>query len=294
MIRGICKRIVLIDKQTEKAEAEAADLQQGLMFVRPVRIEAADLSACRDADVIVITAGAKQKPGQSRLDLAGDNVEILRELVPRLVRINDAAIILMVSNPVDVLTYVTWRLSGLPDGRVIGSGTVLDTSRFRVLIARKLGISVANIHAYIVGEHGDSEVPLWSSARVSNVRLSDFRAPGHPHLTSHDFQEIFERVRNAAAEIIAAKGATNWAVGLACSQILGAIIRDERTVLPVSRVLTGQYDLSGLSLSLPCIVGTGGAEPPLPLALDEHELAALRSSAAVIRSTIGKCARDLV
>ncbi len=289
MIRGLAHEVVLIDALGAKAEAEAKDLMHGSMFVPAVEVSSGGVEACRGARVVVITAGAKQKPGQTRLDLAEANTRIFRELIPQVTAAAAEAILLIVSNPVDVLTWITLRISGLPAGRVIGSGTVLDTSRFRSLLARRLNVAVGNVHAYIVGEHGDSEVPVWSSAQVAGVRLAELDGAAVGRLTEGEREEIFQNVRDAAAQVIRAKGATNWAVGLAVARILEAILRDERRVLTVSGLVTDYYGIGEVCLSVPRIVGGEGMGPAIRIPLSGGELEALRVSAETLR----KAARGL-
>jgi L-lactate dehydrogenase len=285
MIQGLAHEIVLIDAVAGKAEAEAKDLMHGSMFVPAVEISAGGLDLCKGARIVVITAGAKQHSGQTRLELVATNARIYGELIPQILHSAPGALLLVVSNPVDVLTYVSLKVSGLPRSRVIGSGTVLDTSRFRSLLSRHLGIAVGNIHAYIVGEHGDSEVPLWSSAQVANVPLESFSSPAYPRLTEADRAEIFRNVRDAAAQVIAAKGATNWAVGLAVVRILEAILRDEQSVLTVSSLLEDYYGISDVCISVPCLIGRQGVGSALPLPYNERELTALKQSAELLKAT---------
>jgi len=288
MLRGVVHEIVLTDVNAAKAEAEAKDLLHGSVFVPSAEVWAGSLTDLRDSTVIVITAGAKQKPGQSRLDLIGANTAVLTDLVPKLVEIAPDALFLIVSNPVDVLTYVAWKLSGLPGARVFGSGTVLDTSRFRSLLALRLRVSVANVHALVIGEHGDSEVPLWSTAQIAGIPLDQFSSTDAPKLTQSDRESIFKGVRAAAAQVIAAKGATNWAIGLAVTRILEAILRDEQAVLAVSRVLQNYHDISNVCLSVPSLVGSSGVGAPLPLQISKEEMAAFKASADVVRDVIVK------
>jgi L-lactate dehydrogenase len=283
MLRGLANRIVLQDKQAHKAQAEAKDLAQGRMFAAPVEVVSGDLDACAGSRVIVVTAGAKQKPGESRLELAGRNAAIFRELIPALDAVALDALLLIVSNPVDVLTHLAHQLTNRPAGRVFGSGTVLDTSRFRHLIAGHINVAVANVHAYIVGEHGDSEVPVWSTAHVGNVPLRDWRSADGKRMTDADRETIAEQVRGAAGEIIAAKGATNWAVALAVVRILVALLRDENAILTVSRPLDDYQGIRDVSLAVPSIVSAKGVEAALPLDYDDHERAALIASADVVR-----------
>jgi L-lactate dehydrogenase len=252
-----------------------------------------DINICANADVVVITAGAKQKPGMTRMDLADNNTAMLKTLVPQLIKVAAGAIILVVTNPVDVLTHITLKLSGLTSARVIGSGTVLDSSRFRFLIARRLNVAVQNVHAYIAGEHGDSEVPLWSSATVANILLRDWNDVQRGSLSDADRSEIFEQVRTAAYQIVAGKGATNYAIGLATAKILESILHDENRILPVSSLLTNYLPLhstasaiNDVCLSVPCIVNRNGVERALPIPIDNAEYASLQASAATIRSTI--------
>jgi L-lactate dehydrogenase len=289
MIRGVASRLALYDINARKVHAQTLDLNHGLQFVVPATIEGSDDPAvCADADVLVITAGAKQKPGQTRMELASANTDICRDMLPKLLSVAPRAIVLMVTNPVDVITYVAQKITALPRNRVFGTGTVLDSSRFRFLLARRLRVASQNVHAYIAGEHGDSAVPLWSSATVSGIPSHDWAIPGHGKLTVRDRSEIFQSVKTAAYEIIEGKGATNFAIGLATAQVLDAILRDQNRVLPVcSRVdAYGQGLLDDVVLSLPSIIGRGGVEPPLPIPLNENERAGLRHSAETIRAAI--------
>jgi len=291
LLRGVAKQIALFDVKREKVDAEVLDLNHGLQFVPMATLEGSDdVGICADADVVVITAGAKQKPGQTRMDLAGANAEICRKLVPDLLRVAPEAIFLLVTNPVDVITYVTLKLTGLAQQRVLGSGTVLDSSRFRYLIARRCNVAVQNVHAYIVGEHGDSEIPLWSSASIANVPLKDWAVPRHGKLTVRDRTEIFQNVKDAAYQIVAGKGATNYAIGLATAKILEALLHDENRILPVSSLLKGygegEQPIDDVCLSIPCIVNGGGVEQPLAVPMNDAERAGLRNSAETIRTAI--------
>jgi L-lactate dehydrogenase len=286
MIRGVGKQIVLHDVNAKKVGAEVLDLNHGLQFVPMATIEgSADVEICRDADVIVMTAGAKQKPGQTRMDLAQANVAICRQIVPPLLRVAPEAILLLVTNPVDVITYVTLKLSGLPRERVFGSGTVLDSSRLRFLIARHLDVAVQNVHAYIAGEHGDSEIPLWSSADVANAPLRDWNINGRS-LSDKDRAAIFDDVKNAAYQIIQGKGATNYAIGLATAKILEAVLNNEQRILPVSSLLDRYRGISDVCLSVPTIVNASGVGATIDIPLDGTELAGLRKSADTIRGAI--------
>jgi L-lactate dehydrogenase len=290
MIRGVAQQVVLYDTNRAKVDAEVLDLNHGLQFVPMATIEGSDdPGICADADVVVVTAGAKQKPGQSRMDLAAANTAICRKLVPDLVRLAPDAVILLVTNPVDVITYVTLQLSGLPARRVFGSGTVLDSSRFRFLIARRCNVSVQNVHAYIAGEHGDSEIPLWSSANIAGVPLHAWAVMGHGRLGVRDRADIFENVKNAARQVIDGKGATNYAIGLATAQILEAVLGDENRVLPVSSLMADDHRGLGpgaVCLSVPSIVNARGVDTPVDVPMNDAELAGLRNSADRIREAI--------
>jgi L-lactate dehydrogenase len=287
MARGVVSNIVLYDLNRQKVDAEVLDLNHGLQFVPMATIEGSDdVGICADADVIVVTAGAKQKPGQSRLDLATANVQICRKLLPELTRLAPQAVLLLVTNPVDVVTYAALKITGWPRQRVLGSGTVLDSSRFRFLIARRCNVAVQNVHAHIAGEHGDSEIPLWSGARVANIALHEWAVPGHGKLTVRDRAEIFANVRDAAQQVIAGKGATNYAIGLATARILEAILKDENRILPVSSLLTDYRGMSDVCLSVPSIVNRGGVEIALDFPMNEAEEAGLRNCAERIREVI--------
>ena len=289
-IRGVCRQLALFDLNAEKVRAEVLDLNHGLQFTPMARITGSDdLAVCADADVVVITAGAKQRPGQTRLDLAAANVAMCRELVPALVELAPDALLLVVTNPVDVVTYAALELSGLPSQRVFGSGTVLDSSRLRFLIAEHTGVAVQNVHAYIAGEHGDSEVPLWSTATIGGVPVQDWGAAGEPPLDETARALIHNRVVTSAYEIIAGKGATSLAVGLAVSRILEAVLNDEHRVLPVTSRLDGVHGLSDVCLSMPAVVGRAGVERVLATPLSEGEREQLVASAQTVRAA----ARDL-
>jgi L-lactate dehydrogenase len=289
-IRGVCLQLALYDLNAEKVRAEVLDLNHGLQFTPMARITGSDeLAVCADADVVVITAGSKQRPGQTRLDLAAANVAMCRELVPALVELAPDALVLVVTNPVDVVTYAALQFSGLPSQRVFGSGTVLDSSRLRFLIAEHTGVAVQNVHAYIAGEHGDSEVPLWSTATIGGVPVRDWGAAGERPLDETARALIHNRVVTSAYEIIAGKGATSLAIGLAVSRILEAVLNDEHRVLPVTSRLDGVHGLSDVCLSMPAVVGRAGVERVLATPLSDGEREQLVASAQTVRAA----ARDL-
>lgn len=287
MVRGVGKHISLFDVAKAKLHAEVLDLNHGLMFVPEAQLDGSDdIEVLKGSDTVVITAGAKQKPGQTRIDLAETNAAICRKLIPEIVRVAPDAIMLMVTNPVGVLTYVALKISGFESRRVLGSGTVLDSSRFRFLVAQHCQVAVQNVHAYIAGEHGDSEIPLWSSASIGNVPLDQWIYPNR--LTAAQRTAIFENVRTSADQVIAGKGATNYAIGLAVSSILQAILWDEGRVLPVSSHLTKYRGLDDVCLSMPAIVNRRGVEYALPVPMSAEEDEGLRKSAKAIRSVVQK------
>jgi L-lactate dehydrogenase len=283
MIQGQADEIVLIDINRAKAEGEAMDLRHGLPFVRPVDVHVGDYPDCAGADIVVITAGAPSRPGETRLDLVSRNAVIFRQMIPEIVRYNADGILLVVTNPVDVLTYLTLKLSGRPVSKVIGSGTVLDSARFRYLLAEHCGVDPRNVHAYIIGEHGDSEVPVWSLANIAGTRLTDYCVVCQRDCEGIPKERIFRQVHQAAYEVIQRKGATYYAVGLSVASIVESILRDQHSVLPVSSLMQGQYGLEDVCLSLPTVVGQEGVVRVLGLPLDEEELAGLRRSAAVLQ-----------
>lgn len=279
-IQGIGDELVLYDLNGPKATAEILDLQHGLQFVPPTSVGGGDdLTACRDSDVVVVTAGAKQRPGQSRLDLAGANADITRDVVPRLLDLAPDAVLLFVTNPVDVVTFVAQTVAeplGVGPERVIGSGTVLDTSRLRHRLADRLGVAVSSVHATIAGEHGDSEIALWSTANVGGEPLP---------FDAGELEEILDEVRHAAYRIIDGKGATNLAIGLSTARILHAIESDEHAVLPIS----SRHRIDGVGevcLSMPTVVGRAGAIRTLDVPVDDRERDGLRDSATAIRAVI--------
>src|SRR6056297_785455 len=252
MMRGIATRILLTDKNNELAEGHMMDLNHGLFFVPPTRIEAAGESA--PCDVAVITAGAAQKPGETRIDLVRKNTEIFKALIPEVVDRYRPEMLLIVTNPVDILTYVALKLSGYEKNRVIGSGTLLDTARFRSLLSSHCGVNPKNVHAYIIGEHGDSEVPVWSQTNIAGVPLSTYCTMCERPCTSEEKEEIGEQVKQAAYEIIRRKGATTYAVALALVRIIESIFRDENSVLTVSSLIEDYYGIDDVCLSVPSIV----------------------------------------
>lgn len=282
MKSGLFSRMVLIDIDQQRAAGEAADLNHGLPFLAPMELHVGDYSDLADAGLVIITAGVAQKPHETRLDLVRANTRVFRTVIEQICKYNTECILLVVTNPVDVLTEVTRRISGFPAARVIGSGTVLDTARLKYLLGKRLGVDSRNVHAFIIGEHGDSELPVFSSANISGVDLDSFCENKPRDLNDEVLQELFLEVRDAAYGIIRAKGATYYAVAEAVRRIATAIVRDEKTILPVSVAASGHYGLPDISISLPAVVGRGGIVRVLDMPLSEKEHCLLHASAAQI------------
>jgi L-lactate dehydrogenase len=290
MQRGLANELVLIDMDTARAEGEAMDLNHGLPFVGPMRISAGDYPDLADADLVVICAGANQRPGETRLDLLKKNAGVFRDIVPKINAVNQEAILVVATNPVDILTYITARIAGPGANRVVGSGTVLDTARFRYLLGKHYGVDPRSVHAYIVGEHGDSELALWSLANIAGVRLPDFVGVNGQGYDQVALDRIFDQTRNAAYEIIQRKKATYYAIGLGLLAVVEAILRDQHTVLTVASELAGQYGVTDMAISLPTIVGRRGIEEVLNLPLSARELAAFQSSAQTLKDRLTELA----
>lgn len=283
MIHGTVSEIVLIDIDRKRAEGEAMDLNHGLSFVQPARIWAGDYADCEGADIVVITAGLAQKPGESRLKLVDRNIEIFRQIIPKIKEYNKKCILLVATNPVDIMTYASLKLSGFPSSRVIGSGTILDTSRLRYLVAEYLRVDPRNVHAYIIGEHGDSEVPVWSLANVAGTRLKDYCPICGQEYDELHLNTMFEQAKNAAYKIIELKGRTYYAIGLGLTRIVESIIRDENAVLTISSFLQDYYGVSDICLSVPTIVNRNGVREVLKLPLEEEEIKQFQNSASTLR-----------
>lgn len=283
MQSGLFSEIAMIDADMEKAEGEAMDISHGIPFAKHMRVYAGNYDDVRDAGIVIVTAGANQKPDETRLDLVHKNVAIFKSIIPEIACRDFKGILLVVANPVDILTAVAQKLSGLPENRVIGSGTVLDTGRLKTRLSEHLGVDSRSIHAFIIGEHGDSEIAAFSSANVSGIPLNAFcEMRGH---YSHDEAErvIAEEVKNAAYEIIQRKRATYFGVAMAVKRICECIVRDEKSILPVSTMMHGEQGIEDVVLSMPCIVGGDGIETQVPIKLDEDEAKRLRESAAVLK-----------
>lgn len=283
LIRGSAGALALFDTNAKKVHAEVLDLNHGSQFVPNCPVTGSDdAGVTAGSSIVVVTAGAKQKPGQSRLELAATNVAMARSLTPQLLVHSPDAVVIFVTNPVDLVTYAAAGAVDLPAGRVFGSGTVLDSSRFRYLIARRAGVNVGNVHGFIVGEHGDSEIPLWSSVSIGGVPAGQFRRNGETVFDEAAEQAIARDVVNSAYHIIEGKGATNLAIGLATARIIEAVLGDEDRVLPVSTVQRGAYQIGDVALSLPTLVGAAGAGQVLEVPLAVKELLGLQASAATL------------
>ncbi len=288
---GTAESIVLVDARQAQAEGQASDLAHGLPFTPSTVVRAGSREDYADASVIVITAGAKQKPGESRLDLLKRNILIMDGIVDEITASKSEAVIVVVTNPVDVLTFAALKRSRWPRNRIIGSGTVLDSARFRHLLSMHCGVDVRNVHAYILGEHGDSEVPIWSMTHLAGMAMDDYCPACHKCGDwPQERAKIVTAVRNSAYHIINAKGSTCYAIGLALVRIVGAILRDEHSVLTVSTLLDGEYGLKDVCLSVPCIVSQSGIQRLIVGQLTDEERRDLQASAAVLKKTLNDLA----
>lgn len=286
MESGLFSEMVLIDVNKDKAEGEALDISHGLPFAKPMSIYAGDYKDAGDAAVVVVTAGAGQKPGETRLDLVKKNVGIFKSIIPEITKYNKDGILLIVANPVDILTSVAAKLSGFPENRVFGSGTVLDTARFKYLLGEHLDVDSRSVHAFIIGEHGDSEIAAWSSANVSGIPIHDFcEMRGHfEHEKS--MKRIADDVKNSAYGIIEKKGATYYGIAMSVRRICEAIIRDEKSILPISSIQHGDFGIDGVALSMPAIVGRNGVEGSVPIKLNADEIEALQASGNTLKQVL--------
>lgn len=285
MLSGLVSEIVLIDINKNKAEGDAIDMNHGVSFVTPVRITAGDYSEIKGSNMVIITAGANQREGEKRTDLLRRNANIFKDIIGNILKFcNDDTILMVVTNPVDILTYITYKISGFSKNNVIGSGTVLDTSRLKYLISEKVHVDTRNVHTYIIGEHGDSEVAAWSVTNVAGMQLRDFCGCGG-NCDSSDICEVelYNKTKNAAYEIINKKGSTYYAIALAVKRIVESIIGDENSILTISSLLGGEYGISDICLSVPTVVGSGGAEKIIEIDFSDEELHGLRESADTLK-----------
>ena len=291
LMNEVANEIVLIDANRDRAEGEAMDLEHALPFMRPTKISVESLADCNECDAVLITAGAGRKPGESRLDLLKKNATMLRGMIPELVRSNPKAIFVIASNPVDILTYVMVRESGLPAHQVIGTGTILDTARFRSLLSRYFDVDPRSVHGHIIGEHGDTEVPVWSLANIAGLSLPRFCVNCGKTYDPAALGDIFLRTRDAGSAVIKRKGATSYAIGTALVNLVASILRDQNTVLTVSSLVGGYYDIRDVCLSLPTIVNRSGIREVLRLDLQPDEVQMLQRSAEVLKSTMAELER---
>lgn len=286
MESGLFTEMVLLDVDRDRAEGEAMDISHGVPFAKPMKIYAGDYQDLSDAAIIVITAGANQKPDETRLDLVHKNVKIFQSIIPQLKECGCNGVLLIVSNPVDILTYVAAKLSDFTENRVIGSGTVLDTARLKRAVADQLTVDSRSVHAFIIGEHGDSEIAAWSGANISGIPLNDFCELrghyNHPENTAR----IAEGVKNSAYEIIEKKQATYFGIAMSVRRICEVIMRDEKSILPVSSLMFGEYGISDVALSMPAIIGKHGVETRVPIPLSEDEMTRLQKSASMLRDIL--------
>ena len=283
MQSGLFSEMVLIDADTKRAEGEAMDISHGISFARPMQIYAGNYDDITDAAIIVITAGANQKPDETRLDLIKKNAAIMKSIVGEIKKRDFGGILLIVSNPVDILTLIALKESGYPSNRVIGSGTILDTGRFKYLLGEHLDVDSRSVHAFIIGEHGDSELAAWSNARIGGLKVNDFcELRGHFN-HEQSMKKIFENVRNSAYEIIERKHATYYGIAMAVKRICEAIVRNEKSILPVSSLMTGEYGLNDVVLSIPAVVDETGVQKVIPIELNDEELTKLKDSANILK-----------
>jgi L-lactate dehydrogenase len=287
MISGLAREIVLIDKNDLLAKGECMDLNHGLSLAHPTKIYAAGFEGCENADIVVITAGENQKPNQTRIDLVNANVLLFKEIIPAISKYAGNAILLVVTNPVDILTYITLKLSGLPSNRVIGSGTVLDTARLKYMLSEYCKVDSRNIHAYIIGEHGDTELPVWSNATIAGMGIESYCSVyAKKNNAKNELSEIFDKVKNAAYQIIKAKGATNYSIALALVKITRSILRNENSILPVSTLINDYYGINDVCISIPSHVNINGVEQYLKLELSEIEQEQFKHSANTLKNII--------
>ena len=287
MESGLFSEIVLIDANRQRAEGEALDISHGLPFSKPMQIYAGDYDDITDASIIIITAGAGQKPGESRLDLVHKNIDIFKAIIPEITKRHFNGILLIVSNPVDILTYATLKLSGLPSNQVFGSGTVLDSARLKYILGEHFGVDSRSVHAFILGEHGDSEIAAFSSANVSGIPLKDFcQAQNECDCSDEALGKIALEVKNSAYEIIDKKSATYYGIAMSVRRICEAIVLDQKSILPVSTIQKGLYGIDSVALSMPAIVGEHGVERQVKISLNDAEMQAIQDSASALKDVI--------
>ena len=289
VMSGVGREIVLVDLNRARAEAEANDIYHAVPFAHPLTVRAGDYADLAGSKVVVIAGGVAQKPGETRLQLLQRNADVFRQIVPSILRHAPGAVLLVVTNPVDIMTHLAARFAadfGVPHTRVIGSGTTLDTARFRTLLGRHFGVDSHHVHGYVIGEHGDSEVLVWSQATIAGLSLDEFAKVHGKPLTTTDRAQVDEQVRRAAYHIIAGKGATYYGIGSAVARIVDVLLHDQRAILSICCRIAGVPDCDGVTLALPHLVGGEGALATIPLSLDTTEREGLSRSAAVLREAI--------
>jgi L-lactate dehydrogenase len=286
MTSGIVSEIVIVDINKDKAEGEAMDLSHGVSFVRPIEISSGEYADTKDSDIVIITAGVGQKEGETRLSCISKNLKIFKSIIPEVVKFSPNSILLVVSNPVDILTYITYKLSGFPSERVIGSGTVLDTSRFKYLLSKHFEIDARNIHTYIMGEHGDSEIATWSLTSIAGMNVDEYCAICDKNCAGEMKFDIYKEVKESAYTIIKKKGATYYAVALAIKRIVEAILSNENSILTVSSLLNGEYGINDIYMGVPTVLGRDGVKKILQVKLSEDENSKLLESSKVLKSVI--------
>ena len=283
---GLASEIVIVDINKDKAEGEAMDLSHGVAFVKPIEIISGEYKDTKDSDIVIITAGIGQKPGETRLDCISKNLKVFQSIVPEIVKFSPNSILLVVSNPVDILTYITYKLSGFPSSRVIGSGTVLDTSRFKYMLSQHFEIDSRNIHTYIMGEHGDSEIATWSLTSIAGMNVEEYCDICTKNCGGEMKENIFKEVKQAAYNVIEKKGATYYAVALAVRRIVEAILRNENSILTVSSLLNGEYGIKDVYMGVPSIVGREGVKKILNVKLSANETFELQESGKILREVL--------
>lgn len=283
---GLVEELVIVDVAKDKTEGEVLDLNHGAGFIKPMNIVAGEYEDTVDSDIVIVTAGAAQKPGETRIDLVNKNVKIFESIIPRVAKYSPDSILLIVSNPVDILSYVAYELSGFPKERVIGSGTVLDTSRLKYEISKKIDTDPRDIQTYIMGEHGDTEFPAWSLSNIQGIKLEEYALAKDFDFNDKVKEEIHENVKNAAYEVINKKGSTSYAIALAIKRIVEAILGDEKSVLPVSSLLDNYYGINNVYMGVPTIIGRNGVEQTLKVLLQEDEIEKLKYSAETLKDIL--------
>jgi L-lactate dehydrogenase len=285
---GLATELVLVDVAKEKTEGEVLDLSHGAAFIKPVDIKAGDYKDTKNSDIVIVTAGAAQKPGETRLQLVNKNIRIFNSIIPEIVKYNPNSILLIVSNPVDILSYVAYKLSGFPKERVIGSGTVLDTSRLQFEISKRFNVDARDVNTYILGEHGDTEFPAWSLTNIKGIQINEYAKLMNYEYDDKFRNEISKNVKNAAYEVINKKGATFYAIGLSITRIVKAILGDEKCILPISTLVNDYYDANGIYLGVPAIVGRNGVENMLKVSLNHDEIEKFNASTNTLETILDK------